>query len=74
MEPALVDFIQIYEWVSKAGFPATLALILWANWKRYYYWRWYVEELRADRDAWKATAKDLGGITETSLNIAEKKQ
>lgn len=71
---AEMTFFELYDYIAKVGFGGLLLGILYANWKRIFYWRWYVDELRADRDAWKATAQKYGAITETSLGMAAEKK
>jgi hypothetical protein len=69
----MAEFIAIWEKVSAAGLATLLALLLFGHYKRIWFWRYQMDEVRAqlakvevERDVWKrGYFKSLGVIDQT---------
>jgi cytoskeletal protein RodZ len=72
------QLVLVYQWLSSAGFPGTLALLLWLSIKGRIRWEREAEqqekdyqELKADRDEWKARALRYMDRLDSAKDVAE---
>jgi hypothetical protein len=64
--------VSVWQWVQTAGLTASLFFILYGGWKRMWVWGWQLEEMRQERDQWRAFAMRGTAIADKAVKHLER--
>ncbi len=69
MNSSPVDAFKLYEWLSSAGFPALLALILYTSYKGVWVWGSAYRAMEREKNEWKSFALGSTQLAKQAVSL-----